>query len=167
MTRLKNLRPALQLAKLSGFNPIITTASTHNEDYCRAAGATHVIDYRSTPYALIPDVVKEMAKGPIGIIYDPISTYESQKADWEILEPNGSLVLTLPPAIDISTESKGNRWVVLTYGAVRDHGHSEFGRAMYAALPGLLADGSIKVCCCCVVCQGVSLTHFVSLTRLN
>lgn len=145
------MRPALQLAKLSGFNPIITTTSAHNDDYCRAAGATHVIDYRTTPYALIPGVVTEIAKGPVGIIFDPISTYESQRADWEILELNGSLVLTLPPAIDISAESKGNRWVVLTYGAVRDHGHLEFGRAMYAALPGLLANGSIKVRCYCVV----------------
>jgi len=132
---------ALQLAKLSGFSTIITTASARNEDYCRAAGATHVIDYRTVPYSSLPAVVKEITKGPVGIIYDAISTPESQRADWEILEPNGSLVLTLPPAVN---EPKGSRWVVLTYGAVRDHGHSEFGREMYAALPGLIADGSIK-----------------------
>jgi len=135
---------ALQLAKLSGFNPIITTASAHNEDHCRTAGATHVIDYHATPYTSIPAVVKEITKGPVGVIFDAISTEDSQRADLEILEPRGSLVLTLPPAIDISTEQEENRWVVLTYGAVRDHGHSEFGRVMYTALPGLLADGSIK-----------------------
>ena len=136
---------ALQLAKLSGFNPIITTASAHNEAYCRAAGATHVIDYRTTPYPAVPAVVKDIANGPIEIIYDAISTPESQIADWEILGPNGSLVLTLPPAADIPIERKDGQWVVLVYGAVRGYGNEEFGRKMYAALPGLLADGSIKV----------------------
>jgi len=140
------LRLALQLAKLSGFKPIITTASTHNEDYCRAAGATHIVDYHITPYASIPTVVKEITKGPVDVIFDAISTLESQKADLEILDPNGSLVLTLPPAIDKLTEPEGNLWVVQTFGSVRDYGHSEFGTAMYTALPGLLADGSIKVC---------------------
>jgi len=135
---------ALQLAKLSGFNPIITTASARNEAYCRDAGATHVIDYRTTPYASIPAAVKEIAKGPVETIFDAVSTPESQRADWEILEPNGSLVLTLFPAADIPIESKGNRWIVTVYGGVRDHGHSEFGNSMYAALPGLLADGRIK-----------------------
>src|ERR1700730_8487164 len=138
---------ALQLARLSGFNPIITTASAHNEAYCRAAGATHVIDYRTTPYPAVPAVVKDIANGPIEIIYDAISTPESQIADWEILGPNGSLVLTLPPAADIPIERKDGQWVVVVYGAVRGYGNEEFGRKMYAALPGLLADGSIKVRC--------------------
>jgi NADPH:quinone reductase-like Zn-dependent oxidoreductase len=139
-------RLALQLAKLSGFNPIITTASAYNEEYCRAAGATHIVDYRITPYASIPTVVKGITKGPVEVIFDAISTQESQKADLEILDPNGSLVLTLPPAIDKLTEPQGNLWVVQTLGSVRDNGHSEFGTAMYTALPGLLAEGSIKVC---------------------
>jgi NADPH:quinone reductase-like Zn-dependent oxidoreductase len=145
------LRPALQLAKLSGFNPIITTASAHNEDYCRDAGATHVINYRTTPYTSIPNAVKEIAKGPVGIIFDAISTPESQKADWEILGPNGSLVVTLPPPADAPTEPKDNRWFVFVYGEVRTHSHSEFGNSMYAALPSLLADGLIKVRCLCMI----------------
>ena len=154
------MRPALQLAKLSRFNPIITTASAHNEAYCRDAGATHVIDYRTTPYASIPAVAKEIAKGPVEVIFDAVSTPESQRADWEILEPNGSLVLTHIPAADIPIESKDNRWVVTVFGGVRDYGHSEFGNSMYAALPGLLADGLIKVCRLCMV-QGLCLMHFV------
>ncbi|KAI0283554.1 GroES-like protein [Russula brevipes] len=135
---------ALQLARLSGFNPIITTASAHNEGYCRAAGATHVIDYRTTPYTAVPAVVKDIANGPIEIIYDAISTPESQTADWEILGPNGSLVLTLPAAADIPVERKDGQWVVTVYGSARGYGNEEFGRKMYAALPGLLANGSIK-----------------------
>ncbi|KAI9446985.1 GroES-like protein [Russula earlei] len=132
---------AIQLAKLSGFNPIITTASAKSEAYCRDAGATHVIDYKTVPYTSIPAVVKEIANGPVGIVYDAISTPESQRADWEVLRPNGSLVLSLPSTVKAS---KGDRWVVWTYGAVRGYDNEEFGREMYGALPGLLADGSIK-----------------------
>jgi hypothetical protein len=104
-------------------------------------------------------MVKEIAKGPVGIIFDTISAQESQTAALEILGPNGSLVLTRSPATDISTEYEDNRWVVLTYGEVRGHGHLEFGRVMYDALPGLLADGSIKVCCRCTVSEGKHNAH--------
>jgi NADPH:quinone reductase-like Zn-dependent oxidoreductase len=62
----------MSIAKLSGFNLIITTPSAHDENYCRAAGATHVIDNRATPYASIPAVVKEITKGPVGIILEAI-----------------------------------------------------------------------------------------------
>ncbi|KAI0248915.1 GroES-like protein [Lactifluus subvellereus] len=135
---------ALQLAKLSGFDPIVTTASASNENYCRAAGATHVIDYRTTPYASIPAVVREITKGPVGIAYDAISSQETQRASWETLEPNGSLVVTLPLAVDTSIEQSNNRYATLVYGSVRDGRNTEFGRKMYAELPRLLADGSIK-----------------------
>jgi len=60
----------VSIAELSGFNLIITTPSAHDEDYYRAAGATHVIDHRTTSYASIAAVVKdsEITKGPVGII---------------------------------------------------------------------------------------------------
>ncbi|KIJ54560.1 hypothetical protein M422DRAFT_24506 [Sphaerobolus stellatus SS14] len=35
---------AIQLARLSGFSPIVTTASPYNETYLKSIGATHVID---------------------------------------------------------------------------------------------------------------------------
>ncbi|HEV7737525.1 MAG TPA: hypothetical protein VGO47_09170, partial [Chlamydiales bacterium] len=38
---------AIQLAKLSGFSPIATTASTHHTDYLKSLGATHVIDRKA------------------------------------------------------------------------------------------------------------------------
>jgi hypothetical protein len=90
-------------------------------------------------------VVKEIANGPVEIIYDAISTPESQRADWEILRPNGSLVLVHPPANDIQIEPKDSQWAVFVFGSVRGPGKEEFGRELYAGLPGLLADGSIKV----------------------
>ena len=140
-------RQALQLAKLSGFDPIVTTASASNEDYCRTAGATHVIDYRTTPYSSLPATVREITKGPVGIVYDAISSQETQRRSWEVLEPNGSLILALPLAVDTQAEPKDDQYVVFVYRSMRDSRNTEFGRNMYAELPRLLADGSIKVRC--------------------
>ena len=39
----------IQLARLSGFSPIIVTASLSNEEYLKGLGATHVINYKKTP----------------------------------------------------------------------------------------------------------------------
>jgi hypothetical protein len=71
------------------------------------------------------------------------------------LGPNGSLVLTLPPAAEIPIEREDGQWVVVVYGAARGYGNEEFGRKMYAALPGLLADGSIKVGCLSLLVRGL------------
>jgi NADPH:quinone reductase-like Zn-dependent oxidoreductase len=153
------------LAKLSGFDPIVTTASTSNEGYCRAAGATHVIDHHTTPYASIPAVVRDIIKGPVGIVYDVISSQETQKTSLEILAPDGSLVVTLHPSADTQED---NRYVTLVYGSVRGGRNTAFGREMYAELTSLLADGSIKVKSLHASLQEVlMLMHFGSLTMSN
>ncbi|KAI0247667.1 hypothetical protein BJV78DRAFT_1157062 [Lactifluus subvellereus] len=103
------------LAKLSGFDPIIMSASASNEDYCCAAGATHVIDYHSTP-----------SSRPLPIVYDVNSKQEKHKAGREILAP-----------ID--------HWhVVWMFGKVHNVENVDLGRDMYAELPNLLENGSIK-----------------------
>ena len=69
----------VQLAKPSGSNPVVKTASAPKEDYCRAAGATHVIDYHSMPYNnAIPDAIHKITKGPLLIVYDVIFMQDTQ-----------------------------------------------------------------------------------------
>ncbi|KAI0267846.1 GroES-like protein [Gloeopeniophorella convolvens] len=136
---------AIQLARLSGFSPIITTASASNEAYCLAAGATHVIDYHTTPYTAVPAAIQQITKAPIALAYDAISSADSQKASWEILGPNGNFVITLPAAVSTPAETDElGRRTVWVYGTVQDPENEEFGKELYAALPALLADGSIK-----------------------
>ena len=59
---------AIQLAKLSGFSPIIVTASQRNADYCKKAGATHIIDYRETPYSQLSEAVAKITTEPIEVV---------------------------------------------------------------------------------------------------
>ncbi|TFY77181.1 hypothetical protein EWM64_g6830 [Hericium alpestre] len=135
---------AIQLAKLSGFNPIITTASASNEEYCKRAGATHIIDYHTTPYSALPAAVSQITTKPVELVYAAISSEEAQRAALEVVAKGGYVVLTLPPTIGALGEREDGMKVIFVMGSVNVPENYEFGDKMYAALPGLLASGDIK-----------------------
>ncbi|TFY82414.1 hypothetical protein EWM64_g1604 [Hericium alpestre] len=138
---------AIQLAKLSGFNPIISTTSRRNSEYVKRAGATHIIDYHETPYSALKDEIVKITTMPLKIVYDAVSNEDTQKTAWEILAPNGSLIVLLPPADGLFGEEKedGKR-KILIFGNVNDPEHetSGFGRIVAQNLERLLAEGAIR-----------------------
>ncbi|KAI0040040.1 GroES-like protein, partial [Auriscalpium vulgare] len=118
---------AIQLAKLSGYDPIITTASAHNEAYCKAAGATHVVDYHKVPYSALPAAVAEIASS-VPLVYDAISVADSQKASWVIAAPQGIVIVTLAPVVGkIGEEAEDGKRVFYTYGSVHAADNQEKG----------------------------------------
>ncbi|KZV75002.1 GroES-like protein [Peniophora sp. CONT] len=136
---------ALQLAKLSGFSPIITTASAHNAEYCKAAGATHVVDYHAVPYSELDRTVAEITKEPIKVVYDAVSTPESQPAALALLASGGGMVVTGPSQVGtVNTRVADGKLVVMATGNVNEVLKREFTNEMYEALPVLLRDGHIK-----------------------
>ncbi|KAI0092860.1 GroES-like protein [Irpex rosettiformis] len=143
---------AIQLLRLSGFSPIIATASKHNEAYCKAAGATHVIDYHDVPYSDLPAAVKKITSEPISVIYDAVALPDVQKAVWEILAPNGSLASVAPPSFgkdgERNEDGKLVSWVYGSangpYGSANGPYNYEFGKKMYVAITKLLESGDIK-----------------------
>ena len=89
----------IQFAKLSGFSPVITTASKSNEAYLKSLGATHVID-RSLPASTIAAEVAKIVGGkPVEFAYDAISLPDTQALGYDVLAPGGVLLLTLAPQI--------------------------------------------------------------------
>ncbi|KZV67300.1 GroES-like protein [Peniophora sp. CONT] len=140
---------AIQLAKLSGFNPIITTASKHNEAYCKSAGATHVLDYHEVPYAeLHSAVAKIIGDVPLKYVYDAVSNPESQKAGWDALSPGGTLVIVKHPVDavagkQVKEDEKGRR-LVWPFGGTNEAVHQEFGAGLYAVLTEMLEKGELK-----------------------
>ncbi|EKM58626.1 uncharacterized protein PHACADRAFT_207435 [Phanerochaete carnosa HHB-10118-sp] len=133
---------AIQFAKLSGFSPIITTGSLHNEAYLKSLGATHVID-RSTPLSTLPAVVKEITSNPIKVAYDAISESETQNAAYDVLAPGGRLVIVLPGAVD-KVKITPEKEISPVAGSPHAPGKHEIGRNLYANLTGLLESGAIK-----------------------
>ncbi|KAJ7673731.1 chaperonin 10-like protein [Mycena polygramma] len=138
---------ALQLARLSGFSPIITTASLKNESLLKSLGATHVID-RSLPDA---DVVKAIsALAPtLSLVFDSISTKDTLALGFAILKDskkysNGKKTLVQIIIIPIPEAASEGIDVYMGWASSAWPQNNALSRELYAQLEGLLADGTIK-----------------------
>lgn len=78
----------IQLARVSGFSPIIAIASRIHEEYLKSLGATHVIN-RHGERDDLKKAITGTTTAPIEIAYDAVSFPETQQVAFEILAPNG------------------------------------------------------------------------------
>lgn len=127
---------------MSGFSPIITTASLKNTNYLKSIGATHVLD-RYLPFSQLEREVQRITNAPINLIYDTVSIRETQEAAWRLLGPQGKLVLTLPPVVNKQPDDR--RGIVLTNGNPHTEDNWETGRQLWLHLARLLGNGDIIV----------------------
>lgn len=133
---------ALQLAKLSGFSTIITTASPKHTALLKTLGATHVIDRSLSPEKVIAET-ETIAQGPVRIVYDAVSDPETQELGYKIVAPGGLLVVVNPVAI---TEQTADKEVILAFGTVHLPGkHREFGVELFQHLTKWFEEGTLKV----------------------
>ena len=138
--------PAIQIAKLAGFSPIITTASPHNTTLLTSLGATHVLD-RSLPASAILSKLPELAAGkPIELVYDAIAHADTQVLAYQAAAPGGAIVLVLPEVIpaDLKKDGDGKR-VSGVFGNVHRPDNRACGEELYARLSEWLEKGIIKV----------------------
>ncbi|OSC97726.1 GroES-like protein [Trametes coccinea BRFM310] len=139
---------AIQWARLSGFSPIITTASQKNEEYLRSLGATHVLDRELFAVELFTQV-KQIVGGRVPVVYDAISTAATQNAAFNLLGPGGKLLIVTPNALDEekkakATEEGDGRCAVNVLGIVQVPFLRSFGEALFAHLSALLDEGALK-----------------------
>ncbi|KZV70273.1 GroES-like protein [Peniophora sp. CONT] len=136
---------ALQLLHASGFSPLITTASAQNEDYCKASGATHVVDYKTTPYDQLPTALKPiLGDTPISIVYNAIAI-GTQAAAFAVLAPGGSMASVVKPDVGVrGKDDEQGRRVIWVYGDVNLEEHKAFGGEMFGSLTGMLERGELK-----------------------
>ncbi|KAL7278949.1 hypothetical protein ACG7TL_006781 [Trametes sanguinea] len=135
---------AIQFAKLSGFSPIIATASLKNAALLKGFGATHVLD-RNLPAASLREEIIKIAGGPVATVYDAISLPETQNPAFDLLAPGGKLLTVLPPAVeeDKAKDAQG-RTIVHVHGPIQLPQNVEFGKLLFKKLTGLLETGDIK-----------------------
>ncbi|KAI0696944.1 medium-chain dehydrogenase/reductase like protein [Cytidiella melzeri] len=129
----------LQFAKLSGFSPIITTASSHNVALVKSLGATHVIE-RDAPLAA---AVKSITSEPIKLIYDAISEKDTQNVAYDVLAPGGTFVIVLQLAVEKSKIDK-SKTIIDVYGSPHDPTQRELGMSLWANVARLVENGEIK-----------------------
>ncbi|KAI0788285.1 GroES-like protein [Fomes fomentarius] len=135
---------ALQFLRLSGFSPIITTASLRNSELVKFFGATHVIDRTLTRAALVSEI-QRIAEGPIGLVYDAISLPDTKEIGYDVLAAGGSLIIVVPESISghklpVSAE----KHVVTTMGLLAIPENREFGAKLAREAEKLLEQGLIK-----------------------
>ena len=150
---------AIQFAKLSGFSPIITTASLRNTDLLKSLGATHVVD-RNTPPSSFASEIATITTKSISLVYDTVGTAETQQLGYDTLGEGGHIVVVLPPSIK---ETPGStKKVVRVLGNVQVPANRPIGRLLAQHLPALLEAGDIVVC----TFFYESFMHGESLTRI-
>ncbi|KAG6879795.1 hypothetical protein C0992_011593 [Termitomyces sp. T32_za158] len=130
---------ALQLAKLSGFSPIITTASLQHTEFLKYIGATYVLDRNLATDALKAEIMK-MTNKPIDIVYDAISVPGTQQTGHDLLAPGGNLITVLPLSI---TKNDNLNHTQVT-GILRLPQNMELLAGLYAKLSQFLEEGAIK-----------------------
>ncbi|GBE88084.1 hypothetical protein SCP_1203130 [Sparassis crispa] len=94
----------IQLAKLSGFSPVIVTASLRNAKFLISYGATHVLDRRLSASEL-RSAVTDITSLPVKTVYDAVGLRDTQNAAYDILAPSGTLVVVLEDAVDPSKKT--------------------------------------------------------------
>ncbi|EIM83601.1 GroES-like protein [Stereum hirsutum FP-91666 SS1] len=150
----------IQMAKLSGFGPIITTASAQHTEYCKFAGATHIIDYHTTPYSSIPSAVASIlspsptASNPLKFTWDCIGNEETNALCWTMLAPSGTMIVArcapvywpnvVLPAQATGDGRKEGKKAYFSAGNVNLPINKVLGENLYANLEQMLRDGRVK-----------------------
>ncbi|THH28937.1 hypothetical protein EUX98_g5253 [Antrodiella citrinella] len=128
----------IQFAQLSGFSPIVTTASLSGADRLKSLGATHVIDR----YADLPSSLQVITATPFSLIYDAISSPETKETAHSILAEGGTLIIVEQPGVKEAVPTKE---VIAPWAGVNQSPNKEIGAELMANLSALLENGDIKV----------------------
>ena len=135
------LLTVIQLARLSGFSPIVTTASSKHVDKLKSLGATAVFDRDSSASDLAKEI-KMLTNEPIKLIYDSISSSSTQQTGVELLAPGGQMVVVGP----VSAKADEDKSILGILGTSRHPDNVDLVEALYHdKIAGFLEKGIIKV----------------------
>ncbi|KAI0358242.1 GroES-like protein [Trametes cingulata] len=140
---------AIQLAKLAGHNPRITTASPHNAPLLKSLGATHVLDRSRSNESILAEL--PMLTGGKPIMYAFVAVLQSGTGPLylgrDALAPGGALLTTSPSpkAIpeDVANPGDGKR-VGYACGSPYLPFSRDTGVVMYQRLTEWLEQGLLK-----------------------
>ncbi|RDX49043.1 NAD(P)-binding protein [Lentinus brumalis] len=136
---------ALQWARLSGFGPIITTASLHNTELLKSQGATHVLD-RKLPQDTIVEQVKAIAGDLVDLSYDTVVEDDTIALTAAAVKPGGQLVVSIHGKEELVTKltkPKGIQWMI-GRGLQSTEQNKGALSGLLRKLPGLIEEGVIK-----------------------
>ena len=130
------------MAKLSGFSPIVTTASLRNADWLRQLGATHVLD-RGLAFDALGNELRKIVLEPLTVVYDAVASPDTQNFAYDILAPGGALAVVRPVAVSEEKRTPDKRVNFVYANAFRPE-NQRLGQSLYSKLHDLLEEGVIK-----------------------
>ena len=137
---------AIQMAKLSGFSPIITTASLRNESLIKDLGATHVLDRTLPASELLAQISKLIGVAALEVVYDAVSLPDTQLLAYDALAPGGVLLLVLPDSIPAEKKAQEDgKKIVVVMGSFHRPENRTLGVELFKRLEDWLAKGVLKV----------------------
>ncbi|KAI0635557.1 GroES-like protein [Trametes polyzona] len=136
---------AIQVAKQSGFGPIIATASKRNTELLTTLGATHVLDRTLSDEAILAEIPRLTSGKLLEYAFDTISLPETQSLAYKALPPGGSLVIVLPDTIpaEVKKEGDGKR-IAFPRGVLRLPQNQATAIDIFKRLTQWLEQGVIK-----------------------
>ncbi|KAH9925652.1 GroES-like protein [Epithele typhae] len=134
---------AIQFARLSGFSPIVATASPAHAAHLTALGATHVLD-RALPAADLEAAARALAPAAgFALAFDAVSLPETLPLGYALAADGADLVVVSPPG----TLGEGERKTVKVHmarGLLAIPTNAAVVEELLGALPGMLAAGDVK-----------------------
>lgn len=137
----------IQLVRLSGFSPIVATASLENSDRLRALGATHVLDRTLPTDALQAEAARIAGGAGFRVVYDTVASPETGRMAYALTAPGGDLVMTLPSKMvqEMAMTDAGAKRVHVSFGAMCVPSLANAATSLLGRLPELLVSGAIQV----------------------
>ncbi|KAF7789620.1 hypothetical protein EIP86_000566 [Pleurotus ostreatoroseus] len=140
-------QPTIQFARLSGFSPIITTASPKNTTLLKSLGATHVLDRNLSGEAFASAVREILAGKQLHVVFEGASDATILRAAFDLLAPGGKLVACQNGGQNLTPEQHANKekQVIFPLGSpsYSDDRH-RVCVSLYKHLPELFDTGIIK-----------------------
>ncbi|CAE6474475.1 unnamed protein product, partial [Rhizoctonia solani] len=103
---------AIQFARIAGFSPIVTTASSQHTESLKSLGATHVFDRDADVQTL-----QSVFPAPVALVFDAISVEATQLLAFDVLTTpspvlGGRVILLLPQVNSFKDKNSGNKIAV-------------------------------------------------------
>lgn len=120
---------------------VATTASSHNHEYVKSLGATHVFDH--TKSGVVDDIVKALKGSDFAGVYDAISEEKTVRSSADIASQlgGGIVVTVLPPPEGLPENVKALGVFAITVATE----HKDVGDAVWRKfVPQALAQGKLQ-----------------------
>ncbi|KAG8732446.1 hypothetical protein FRC10_000916 [Ceratobasidium sp. 414] len=106
---------AIQMARIAGFSPIVTTASEQHTEFLKSLGATHIFDREADAKTL-----QSAFTEPVSLVLDAISAPATQSVAFEVLTTptpvlgaHLAVVLSLQEELKMKNEALGSKSIVV------------------------------------------------------